>query len=138
MKTHKQKLATPFESLGHVQKSLGAKLSAFKSSLKKEMKKLGLCPKKPGQPKKLEDISGWASHEIPAIPDIPSIPTISKTPEIPSIPKVSSDKLLEPPPSSHDEVAHDVMTSTTETTDTTNTAQSFRSHDSVTHSVTGS
>lgn len=121
MKTHKQKLATPFESLGHVQKSLGAKLSAFKSSLKKEIKKLGLCPKKPGQPKKLEDISGWASHEIPAIPDIPSIPTISKTPEIPSIPKVSSDKLLEPPPSSHDEVAHDVMTSTTETTDTTNT-----------------
>lgn len=124
VKTDQDDLATHFESLGHVQKSLGAKLSAFTSSFKQGMKKVASilpCHRKPGQTKKLEDTSEPLSLEMATLPDIPSIPKIPKIPEVPSVPKISSDKLLEPPPSTNHDVTYGEAESTTDTPDMTNT-----------------
>ncbi|CAF9929482.1 MAG: hypothetical protein ALECFALPRED_004333 [Alectoria fallacina] len=82
-----------YDILSHGQKSLGAELFAIKSSLKKGIKKIAgiWCHKSKGKPGE----AGAASIESS---------------------KISSDRLLEPPP-----IPYEVSASATETSDSTNT-----------------
>ena len=96
------------ESLHRGQAIIEAKLEAWKSQLKSGIKKVGkiICHK-----------ANEMKMTMPENPALPNRPTLPEAPTLPKIPaKVPSDRLLEPPPPSHDELA-----STTEDIDSTNT-----------------